>query len=190
MSASTPSAGWYHISSVRFDPWPFIVSGLLGYLVLTALPEEFVFRGILFRVIERGFGTVAALLVASLAFGLVHLANPDATLVGALGTAAAGGVMLSAAYLVTRSLWLAIGIHWAADFWQGSFFGLHPTGTTFSHPLLHSTLNGPTLWTGDTYGGGLVGLAIGGSAAALLLYLAGRNGHVRRRRPPAARARN
>jgi membrane protease YdiL (CAAX protease family) len=119
-------AGWYHVDSAQFDPLPFLLSGLAGYLVLTALPEELAFRGVLFRGIERGLGMVAALVISSLAFGLVHLMNPGATLVGALGTAAVGGVMLLAAYLLTRNLWLAIGIHWAADFWQGAVFGLHP----------------------------------------------------------------
>lgn len=175
------AAGWYHVDSVRFDPVPFIVSGLVGYLVLTALPEELLFRGILFRLVERGLGTVAALVISSLLFGAIHLANPHATLIGALGTAASGGVLLSAAYLLTRNLWLAIGIHWAADFWQGAVFGLHPSGTTFDHPLLRSVLNGPGLWTGNDYGGGIVGLAIISSAAVLLLWMAARKGHIRHR---------
>lgn len=172
------AGGWYHVDSVHFDPWPFLVSGLLGYLVLTALPEELLFRGVVFRAVERGLGTIAALVVCSLLFGAVHLANPHASFVGALGTAVSGGVMLSAAYLLTRNLWLAIGVHWAADFWQGAFFGLHPTGTTFSHPLLHATLHGPTVWTGDQYGGGLIGLAIVGPAATVLLWLAARRRHI------------
>jgi membrane protease YdiL (CAAX protease family) len=47
-------AGWYHVDSAQFDPLPFLLSGLAGYLVLTALPEELAFRGVLFRGIERG----------------------------------------------------------------------------------------------------------------------------------------
>jgi uncharacterized protein len=63
-------------------------------------------------------------IVSSLACGLVHLSKPGATLICALGTAAAGGVTLSAAYLLIRNLWLAIGIHWGADFWQGGLLRL------------------------------------------------------------------
>jgi hypothetical protein len=122
-----------------------------------------------------------------LAFGLLHLANPGATLVGALGTAAGGGVLLGAAYLFTRNLWLAIGIHWAADFWQGAFFGLHPAGTTFEHPVIQATLAGPRLWTGDDYGGGIVGLAIGCGAAVVLLVGAARRHHLRPWRLPVRR---
>jgi hypothetical protein len=41
------------------------------------------------------------------------------------------------------------------------------------------------LWTGGTYGGGLIGLAIGGGAAAtILLAMAARRGHIRKWRLP------
>jgi len=171
------AAGWYHVNNIQLDIGPLLLSGLIGYLALTAIPEEIVFRGIVFRGTERGLGTVIALVFSSVLFGAVHLMNPDGSLVGALGTAVAGGTMLCAAYLVTRNLWLAIGIHWAADFWQGAFFGLRPSGTTFDHPLLHSTLNGPSLWTGGNYGGGIVGLAIGTTGALIVLSMARRRHH-------------
>ena len=95
-------AGWYHVQSVQLDLRPFLISGLVGFFLI-ALYEEFLLRGVVFRVIESGFGTIAALVVSSLAFGLLHLSNPGATLVGALGTAVAGGVMLGAAFLVTAT---------------------------------------------------------------------------------------
>jgi hypothetical protein len=160
-----------------------LLSGFAGYLILTAIPEEIVFRGVVFRGVEHLAGTIVALILSSAMFGAVHLMNPNATIVGALGTAVGGGVMLSAAYLVTRNLWLAIGIHWAADFWQGAFFGLRPSGSTFAHPLLHSTPV-PRVWTGGDYGGGIIGLAIGCGAAAVLLVLAARRGYILR---PGAR---
>jgi membrane protease YdiL (CAAX protease family) len=34
-----------------------------------------------------------------------------------------GGVLLSAAYVLTRRLWLAIGIHFGWDFSQDAIFG-------------------------------------------------------------------
>lgn len=173
------AAGWYHVRSVHFDAGPLLIDGLLMMLVLKGFFEEFLFRGIVFRAIERVSGTVVALILASLGFGLMHLMNPGATLLNALGTAAAGGVMLSAAFLLTRNLWLAIGIHWAADFWQGAFFGVAPTGDTFSHPLLHASLNGPTVWTGGNYGGGIIGLTIGFTAGVVMLIVAKHRKHFR-----------
>lgn len=152
-------AGWYRVQSVHLDVGPFLIGGLAGYF-LVGFYEEFLARGILFRGLEVAFGSVAALVLSSVVFGLLHLGNPGATLLGAVTSAAGGGVVFGAAYMLTRSLWLAVGLHWAADFWQGSFFGLRPAGTAVSHPLLHSTLTGPQLWVGDKFGGRLVALAI------------------------------
>jgi hypothetical protein len=161
------------------------VGGLGGYFLI-AFGEELALRGILFRALEIALGSVGALVLSSTVFGLLHLGNPGATLIGAVTSAAAGGVVFGTAYMLTRSLWLAIGLHWAADFWQGSFFGLHPAGTTVSHPLLHSTLNGPQLWIGDQFGGRLVALAIFLPIMVGMLVLARRRGCFR---PPPARLR-
>jgi hypothetical protein len=163
---------------VQFDPWPFLIGGLGGYLLI-AFYEEFLFRGVFFRVAEWVFGTIAALVLSSLAFGLVHLGNPGMTVFDALAGAAGGGVVFATLFILTRSLWLAIGVHWAADFWQGSVFGLHPAGTAVSHPLLHSTLAGPQLWIGDTTGGGLVALAIFLPIMIGMLFLTWRRGCFR-----------
>lgn len=178
-------AGWYQVQSVHLDMGPFLIGGLGGYFLI-GFGEEFLVRGILFRALEVALGSVAALAFSSLLFGLLHLGNPGATVLGAVTGAAGGGVVFGTAYMLTRSLWLAIGLHWAADFWQGSFFGLHPAGTTVSHPLLHSTLIGPQLWVGDRFGGRLVSLAIFVPIMAGLLLLARRRGCFR---PAATRVR-
>lgn len=183
-------AGWYSVRAVHLDVGPFLLGGLAGFLWV-ALREEFLIRGIGFRALEVAFGSIIALVLSSLAFGLLHLGNPGATLVGALTGAAGGGVVFACAYMLTRSLWLAIGLHWAADFWQGSFFGLHVAGTTPSHPLLHSTLAGPQLWIGDKFGGGLVALGIFLPVMVGLLVVTWRRGCFRprslrlKRTPPA-----
>jgi membrane protease YdiL (CAAX protease family) len=171
-------AGWYHVQSLQLDLGPFLVGGLGGYF-LVGFGEELLLRGILFRVLEVALGSIAALALSSLLFGLLHLGNPGATLLGAVTSAAGGGVVFGTAYMLTRSLWLAIGLHWAADFWQGSFFGLRAAGTTMSHPLLHSTLTGPQLWIGDKFGGRLVALAIFVPIMAGLLVVARRRGCFR-----------
>jgi uncharacterized protein len=175
-------AGWYQVQSMHLDIGPFLIGGLAGYF-LVGFYEELLARGILFRGLEVALGSVAALVLSSLVFGLLHLGNPGATLLGAVTSAAGGGVVFGTAYMLTRSLWLAIGLHWAADFWQGSFFGLRPAGTTVSHPLLHSTLTGPQLWVGDKFGGRLVSLAIF-LPIMVALVVAWRRGCFR---PPPAR---
>ena len=174
-------AGWYHVEAVRFEAGPLLLGGL-GSFFLVAFYEEFLIRGIVFRGIEFMLGSVVALVLSSLLFGALHFGNPGATAVGAL-EAAAGGVVFGCLYMLTRSLWLAIGAHWAADFWQGSFFGLHVAGTTVKHPLIHSTLAGPKLWIGDQFGGALVALAIFLPIMVALLVLTWQRGCFRKRHP-------
>lgn len=142
-------AGWYSVRSVHLDVGPFLLGGLAGFFWV-ALWEELLIRGIGFRALEVAFGSIVALVLSSLVFGLLHLGNPGATLVGSLTGAAGGGVVFACAYMLIRSLWLAIGLHWAADFWQGSFFGLHVAGTTPSHPLLGSSLVGCSCGSGTS----------------------------------------
>ena len=73
------------------------------------------FRGVIFRLLERGLGSSVALALLSVMFAAIHLLNPGASLMGAFVVAIGSGVMFSCAYLLTRSLWLAIGLHWARD---------------------------------------------------------------------------
>jgi len=108
-------------------------------------------RGILFRIMEEALGTWLALILSALLFGLMHIANPNATLWGALAIAIEAGIMLAAAFVFTRRLWLAIGIHFAWNFVQGGIFGVAVSGNGVQG-LLQSTLSGPPLLSGGAFG--------------------------------------
>jgi membrane protease YdiL (CAAX protease family) len=97
--------------------------GVFGYLGLAfalacfvAVGEEIVFRGLLFRVLEEGLGSWAALAVSAVLFGMVHLTNFEDPTLLSVASQTAGGVALAAAYMLTRKLWLPIGIHLGWDF--------------------------------------------------------------------------
>ena len=82
-----------------------------------ALMEELMFRvllltGVLEIVRNLPAGRWIGVAATSVVFGLLHLGNPDATAVGALGTAL-GGALWSTAFVVTRSLWLPLALHGA-----------------------------------------------------------------------------
>ncbi|GCE51355.1 hypothetical protein EI42_04054 [Thermosporothrix hazakensis] len=168
-------AGWYRITSIA--PAPVAVTLILqglGIHLLVALFEEGVFRGILFRLLERSLGSWIAIILSALFFGLGHLLNPGATLFGALAIALEAGILLGVAYMLTRSLWLAIGIHWAWNFFEGPFFGatisgVDPSGKTVITP----TISGPALWTGGNFGpeAGVVALLACLVASAIFLIL-------------------
>lgn len=132
-----------------------------------ALIEEIFFRGVLLRLLDQRFGSMVALAATSLFFGRAHLANPEGTVAGALAIALEAGLMLGAAFLLTRRLWLAIGIHLAWNFFQGGVFGGNVSGSDLNESggLFRSELSGPDWLTGGTIG-------VEGSVVAVLICVA------------------
>lgn len=150
----------------------------IAELILVACVEELAFRGVLFRIVEHSLGSWIALALTATLFALSHLPNEGVT---ALAVAVTGmaGVMLSAAYMATRRLWLAIGIHFGWNFTLSAVFSVAVSG----HPgngLLQGTLVGSDWLTGGAYGieASVVGLGLVTLASALLLELAHKRGHV------------
>ena len=142
--------------------------------------EEIMFRGVLLRVLDSWLGSWAALAITSLLFGLIHLLNPGASIMTALGLVIEAGVLLGAAYLLTRRLWLAIGIHIAWNTVQGGVFSSAVSGTGRQSGLLLAETNGPDWLTGGSMGleGSLVTVLLGFAAGIVMLVLAFRRGHL------------
>jgi uncharacterized protein len=179
------------------------LSGLLPAFIASALfpavSEELLFRGILFRWIEEWGGSWVALLLTSALFGCAHLLNPHASAIAAVGIAFEAGVMLGAAYMLTRSLWLPMGLHAAWNFAQGEIYDIPVSGTKV-HGMLNARLSGPPLLTGNGFGleASLIAIIVATLFGLWLLYLAIRKGElmqprwVRRRisaTPPVPEAR-
>jgi membrane protease YdiL (CAAX protease family) len=72
---------------------------------------EIVLRGILFRQVERLFGTWLTLLLVTICFGLVSLVGTDEEPLAVLANVIDAGLVFSAMFVVTRRLWAAIGLH-------------------------------------------------------------------------------
>lgn len=170
------AGGWYRATGT--NPWTTALASILA-AAGAAYVEELIVRGILFRNLEEMLGSWFALAITALLFGFAHLANPNATIAGALAIALEAGVLLGAAYMVTRRLWLAIGIHFAWNFVQGGVFGVAVSGVA-SDGILRGELRGPTLLTGGAFGveGSLVAVVVCLAAALPLLTLARRRGNV------------
>lgn len=140
--------------------------------------EEILFRGIIFRLIERWLGTWVALIASAALFGAAHLANPNASLIAGFAIAIEAGILLGAAYLVTRRLWAAIGLHMAWNFTQGAFFGIAVSG--FDTPgLIIPRISGPELLTGGSFGAeaSLPAMLLATALGLALLWLAWARGH-------------
>ena len=153
----------------------------------SAVGEEIVFRGVVYRRLEERIGTTIALVVSAAAFGLVHAGNPGANWASTLAIALESGVLLALAYAATRSLWLPIGLHLGWNFTEGGIFGAAVSGGQFSG-LITATLAGPPLITGGAFGpeASLAALVVSLSASIALAWYAVRTG---RWRPPRWRLR-
>jgi membrane protease YdiL (CAAX protease family) len=120
-------------------------------LATGAMAEELIFRGYPFQRLVDAIGGVSAVLVFSALFGIVHLLNPHASVWGFLDTMLVG-VLLSLAYLRTRSLWMPWGVHFGWNTTLGLLFGLPVSGLNEFSVLGLSQAAGPVWLTGGSYG--------------------------------------
>ena len=141
--------GSYHVVDVGWSTGILIglQAGILG-----GFNEEILVRGVMLRLIEGWLGTWWALAVTAVFFGAAHLSNPQATVFGAVAIALEAGILLGACYLLTRRLWLAIGVHAAWNFVQGGIFGSDISGTGSGRGLIEARFTGPDLLTGGVMG--------------------------------------
>lgn len=175
------AGGWSVVARTadRAD-WTRLVGTALAAQFGVAVVEELLLRGVLFRVAERSLGSWVALALSAVLFGLLHAGNPNATWWAAVGLALQAGVLLAAAFLVSRSLWLPIGIHWGWNAMQAGVVG----GTVSGHatsPVLTVQAAGPEILSGGAFGleGSVVATGTCAAVAIVLCLIAVRRGRTR-----------
>lgn len=156
-----------------------LVQQFIVAAVAPAFIEEILFRGILFRWIEEFAGSWVALIVTSALFGLAHVLNANATWFSSFAIAVEAGLLLGGAYMLTRSLWMPIGLHAAWNFAQGAIFGVPVSGHA-STGLVQAKLAGPTILSGGSFGleASIIALAICTAAGIWFVWLALRRGQL------------
>lgn len=165
-------ARWQGLS-VHVDVAPALAASLLA-----AVAEELAFRGGAFRILEDMFGTTAALATSAALFGLLHAGNPGATAISTAAIALEAGLLLAAAYALTRNLWLPIGIHFGWNFTESGIFGTIGSGFSTGKGVFATTLSGPTLLTGGNFGpeASVVAVGVALIAAIVLIVMTVRRG--------------
>jgi membrane protease YdiL (CAAX protease family) len=148
---------------------------LISFLVFAAAAafEEALFRGYILQTFVRSGLAWPAILITSLAFGAVHLGNPNANWISSLNTALAG-IWFGVAYLKTRDLWFPTGLHLAWNWTQGSIFGVEVSGLTdiVEQPVLRETDLGPRWLTGGDYGiEGGIATAVALAVSMIVIWL-------------------
>lgn len=153
---------------------------------VAAAAEEAIFRGYAFQLLVQGIGAVPATLVASGAFALAHENNPNVDTL-ALVNIFLAGILLSAAYLKTRSLWFATAVHTGWNWTMGTVLALPVSGLVIVDTPLYDGHPGAPGWlTGGAFGpeGGLAAsVAFALALAAVLLLARGEADRMRELRP-------
>jgi membrane protease YdiL (CAAX protease family) len=175
------------------DPAPDLMLPLITTAIMPAFMEELLFRGILFRWIEEFGGTWAGLIISSALFGLVHSQNPGATWFSSFAVAVEGGLLLGGAYMLTRSLWMPIGLHAAWNFTQGPILGVPVSGNQI-HGIFQAKLSGPVILSGGPFGleASVIAIVVCTAAGLWFIWLAVKRGAqvrpwwVRRRAVPSS----
>ena len=156
-----------------------VVLGIIPASIMAGVLEETLIRGIVFRILEKSLGSWIALGISAVIFGALHLLNPGATLLNAAAISIEAGVLLAAAFMLTRRLWLCIGTHIAWNFTQGGIFSVAVSGGE-SKGLLRSRMVGPDWLTGGAFGAeaSVVALGVCLAAGIVLIVLAIKKGNV------------
>jgi len=134
------------------------ISFLLPSLLLfvgVAIAEELLFRGFIFQRLISGLGQWPAQLIVAVFFLLTHLSNPDMT--GSVKVMASmniflASILLGLAFLRTKSLAMPIGLHWMANWMQGSLLGFGVSGNGQSGLLKPIFGEAPVWLTGGQFG--------------------------------------
>jgi membrane protease YdiL (CAAX protease family) len=154
-------------------------SALLGVATLigiAAILEELVYRCLLFRLLERAWGTQLALVVQAVVFALQHLENvaqggiSDA--VTTLISVTLVGMLWGAVFVLARNLWVVAANHAAWNF-TILLAGLPLSGIEDWRKLapLESRFAGPDWLTGGMFGPESSLLVMASTTVAVVLLL-------------------
>lgn len=178
--------GMYVLSAYRIAGLNWHANLLYPFILFffAAVVEEVIFRIFVFQICENKWGTVPALAISSILFGLVHMVNTveNATmgqqLLGCVFLIFEAGFLLNAVFLINRRIWLPLGMHWAWNFFEGPVFGTIVSGQNFGASLLTSQTSGSMFATGGPFGpeGSVPGLIVGVVCGAIATWYSVKKG--------------
>jgi membrane protease YdiL (CAAX protease family) len=179
-----PGAEWLMLFR-GFSPALLGVAGVIG---VAATLEELVYRCLLFRVLERAWGTGWALSTQALVFAAMHLGNVEqggvGDVVAMLVSVTVLGLLWAGLFVLTRNLWVVAANHAAWNF-TILLSGVPLSGIEDWRTLapIESRYAGPDWLTGGMFGPESSLLVIVTTAVAVVLLF----GVVRRREAWRAR---
>lgn len=123
---------------------------VFALMLPAVLHEEILMRGYAFQRLAD-WSRTGAVAISSLVFALLHLANLG------MGTIAfinilLGGVLLSLAFFIRRSLWVPIGLHFGWNFASGPLLGHEVSGYVPESSVWRTIDAGPRWLSGGSFG--------------------------------------
>lgn len=141
--------------------------------IVTFLPaaffEELMMRGYIFMVIREAAGWKSAIIVTSVVFGLLHMANPNVD-PESIALVILAGFFLGAILLATGSLFAAGMAHFGWNWIMGAVMHANVSGINVPSPDFRVVDNGPDWLTGGAWGPE-GGLAAGMGLVISFMYL-------------------
>jgi len=139
---------------VNIFSYSTITSGL-SILLLAAIAEELLFRGFMFQRLIQSLGKWPAQLLVAGLFLLTHINNPGMT--GIVKTLASVNIFIASilfgiAYIKTKSLAMPLGLHFMANFMQGTVLGFGVSGGKDASLLKPVFNNAPVWLSGGDFG--------------------------------------
>ena len=131
------------------------LSGVLivlpGWMIQSAT-EEILSRGWFMNILSARYNVAVGLIVSSAFFGLIHLGNPNASILAILNIFLVG-IFLGLYVIKTNDLWGVCGLHAAWNWTQGNIFGFEVSGQKVaSGSLMSLKLTGAEWVTGGGFG--------------------------------------
>lgn len=143
--------GWLRLEPMpRGDLW---LSALvtLAFLLPAALWEELAVRGYVLALLREQFGARVAILVTSVAFGLMHLENSGASL-QSIAVVTLAGIFLGSIVVAFGSLYAAWAAHVAWNFVMAGLMHTSVSGFGMGTPNYRTIDAGPDWATGGVWG--------------------------------------
>ncbi len=144
------------LQGMSFPKWahtamPLYVPLYFGGYLIQGMAEEVLCRGYLMVTLSRRNSIQYSMVLSSIFFMMLHLNNPNMTLLSVLNLFLFGYFM-AVLFIESGNIWIVSALHSAWNFCQGNLLGVNVSG-----------LKGQsTIWTAERYGGRWAQLINGG----------------------------
>ncbi len=140
------AVGYYEVIAYQERDEMLLV---LVALASQAITSEILFRGILFRIIEKQMGTICALALVSVLLSLLNIVVDGVNLLVLISTLLISALWCSI-YILSRNLWV-VGLSHSAWLYSVFLTGILDEHWRVSAPII-SSYNGPAFITGGEFG--------------------------------------